>query len=106
MDLRFSISDRYWVVKLAEICPAGLLDGSWPRGTTLIWESSLVFSFLQFTSHQNWTTKAGCGDFRRALHYFRIPLEAVCLEPFMRLQLLPACLMQSRLDKHCLSSNC
>ena len=27
-------------------------------------------------------------------------------EPFMRLQLLPACLMQSRLDKHCLSSNC
>ena len=50
MDLRFSISDRYWVVKLAEICPAGLLDGSWPRGTTLIWELSLVFSFLQFTA--------------------------------------------------------
>ena len=78
MDLRFSISDRYWVVKLAEICPARLLDGSWPRGTTLIWELSLVFSFLQFTSHQHWTTGAGCADIRRALHYFRIPLEAIC----------------------------
>ena len=31
----FSISDRYWVVKLAEICPTGELDGCYPRATAV-----------------------------------------------------------------------